>query len=158
MWRIGILLILFSLYLQEGSAQLKPFAFEDLEKMQSVEPRPVVVLIMTSWCKYCHSMKNTMLKNKEVSKILSERFYVVFLNAEERKDIIYAGRKFKFKPSGVNTGFHELAEHLGTINGQLAFPSISLLNETNEIIYQHEGFLDASSLANLLKTLVGKLE
>ena len=153
MFRILILIAAFVLYQHQVSAQLKPIAFEDLKSLQKKEARPVAVLIMTSWCKYCQSMKNTMLKNKEVSGFLTDNFYLIFLDAEEKREIIYAGRRFKFKPAGVNTGLHELAGLLGTINGQVAYPSLCFLNEKDEIIYQYEGFLEPGSLAFLLKSL-----
>lgn len=153
MFRILILIFVLFLYQNKLSAQVRPVAFEDLKVLQTKEARPVAVLIMTAWCKYCHSMKNAMLKNKEVAGILSDKFYVIFLDAEEKRDIVYAGRRFKFKPAGVNTGFHELADQLGTINGQVAFPSLCFLNDKDEIIYQHEGFLTPVSMAILLNDL-----
>ena len=153
MFRILILISVIVFYQHSPSAQLRPVTFEDLKVLQKNEPKPVAVLIMTSWCKYCHSMKNTMLKNKEVSAILTDKFYVIFLDAEEKKEIFYAGRKFKYKAAGLRSGFHELAEQLGTINGQVTYPSLCFLNEKNEIIYQHEGFLKPASLALLLKSL-----
>ncbi len=155
MLRILIIISFLAFYQYNSSAQVRPVAFEDLKVLQARESRPVMILIMTSWCKYCLSMKNAMLRNKEISGILSERFYVILLNAEERRNIIYGGGIFQFKPSGVNTGAHELAEQLGTINGQLTFPSICFLNEKDEIIYQHQGFLEPLTMALILKSLMG---
>lgn len=98
-------------------------------------------------------MKNSMLKNREISDLLSGKYYVVFLDAEEKSDIVFSGRRFKFNPSGVNTGLHELAGELGLIRGQIAYPSLCFLNNKNEIIYQHEGFLNPAGLIVLLKKL-----
>jgi hypothetical protein len=84
---------------------------------------------------------------------LKQNFYFIFLDAEEKRDIVFSGRRFKFKPAGIQTGIHELAEQLGTINGQIAYPSLSFLNERNEIIYQQDGFLKPDVLAFLLKRI-----
>lgn len=129
-------------------AQNKPVQFEELKALQTIEPRPVVVLISTDWCKYCHAMQNTMLRNIRISPLLSTKFYTVFLNAEERKDIIFAGREFKFR-SGVN----ELARELGTVNGKVSYPTLCILNAKNEIIYQYDGFLSAQTMEYALKKI-----
>lgn len=139
-----------------AKSQSGPVSFEELEEVQANQPRPVVVLIMTSWCKYCHDMKNSMLKNKEIANLLSSKYYFVFLNAEERKDIVYQGQRFKFKPTGNKTGVHELAEQLGTINNMISYPSLCFLNAENEIIYQHEGYLNSKALSEILKHLSNK--
>jgi len=131
-------------------AQLKHFSFEQLDSLQKIEKRPVVVFLHTSWCKYCGTMKNTTFKNNEVIKGLNQKFYFVSLDIEEKSDITFRGYTFKFKPTGTNTGVHELAEQLGTINGQLAYPSICFLNADNEIIYQHNEFISASQLQVIL--------
>jgi thioredoxin-related protein len=128
--------------------QTHPVAFEDIKSLQFKESRPVAVLIMTSWCKYCHAMKNTMLKNKNISLLLSDKFYVVFLNAEEKKDIVFAGRRFKHK-----AGVHELARELTTINGKVSYPSFCVLNHKNEIIYQNDGFLSPDAMMFILKKI-----
>lgn len=154
MLRILIIISFLAFYQHKSSGQVRPVAFEDLKVLQARESRPVMILIMTSWCKYCLSMKNTMLRNQEISGILSDSFYVIFLNAEERRNILYAGGIFQFKPSGLNTGVHELAEQLGTINEQLTFPSICFLNEKDEIIYQHQGFLEPHTMTLLLTSIL----
>lgn len=121
--------------------QNKSVQFEELKALQAFEPRPVVVLIRTDWCKYCHAMQNTMIKNDRVSPLLRDKFYTVFLDAEEKKNIFFAGREFRFK-SGVN----ELAKELATVNGQISYPTLCILNAKNEIIYQYNGFLSSREM------------
>ena len=137
----------------ELSAQVNPVTFNQIKGLQQKEKRLVLVLIGTEWCKYCHAMKQTILNDKKLAGTLKRSFYTVFLNAEDRSDIFFAGRGFKYKPTGFNTGVHQLAEELGTINGQVSFPSLCILNDKNEIIYQHSGFLKSSSMAILLGKL-----
>jgi len=127
-------------------AQNRDVKFEEIKSLQDKTPKPVVVLIMTSWCKYCHAMKNTMTKDKNVTALLNEKFYTVFLNAEDKNDIIFAGRNFKHK-----AGLHELARELGTVKGQISYPTIAVLNLKNEIIYQHNGFLSPRAMFSILE-------
>lgn len=131
-------------------AQVKPITFEELE---NAEPRPVLVMITTKWCKYCHAMKNNILKNKEVSELITNKYHLLFLDAEEWRDIRFNGRVFKYKPSGSNTGINELAVELGMIRGQISYPSISILDDKKNIIYQKDGYLKAKELLFLLKSI-----
>ncbi len=87
-----------------------------------------------------------MTKDNKVAPLLSEKFYTVFLDAEDNNDIFFAGRVFKHK-----AGMHELARELGTIKGQISYPSIAVLNVKNEIIYQHDGFLNPRAMLYLLQ-------
>jgi thioredoxin-related protein len=135
----------------QAFAQIKNVQFEQLDSLQKTEKRPVIVFLHTSWCKYCGTMKNTTFKNDEVIKALNQNFYFVSLDIEEKRDITFRGYAFKFKPTGTNTGEHELAEKLGTINGQLAYPGICFLNTDFEIIYQHGGYASARQIINLLQ-------
>lgn len=132
-------------------AQVKPINFEELE---IVESRPVLVMITTKWCKYCHAMKNNVLKNKDVADLISKKYHLVFLDAEERKDIRFKGKIFKYKPSGSNTGINELAIDLGMIRGQISYPTVTILDEKKNIIYQRDGYLKPKELLFLLKSVL----
>jgi thioredoxin-related protein len=129
-------------------AQVKPITFEELE---IAEPRPVLVMIMTNWCKYCHAMKNNIVKNKEVSDLINNTYHLLFLDAEERSDIVFKGKVFKYRPSGSNTGIHELALDLGMIRVQISYPTLTILDEKKNIIFQKDGYLKPKELLYLLK-------
>ncbi|HEY1060384.1 MAG TPA: thioredoxin fold domain-containing protein [Daejeonella sp.] len=146
MLRILIIFIFVLVQVSELSGQNRIVKFEEIKTLQEKAPKPLVVLIMTGWCKYCHAMKNTMTKDNKVAVLLSEKFYTVFLDAEDKNDIFFAGRVFKNK-----AGLHELARELGTIKGQISYPSIAVLNVKNEIIYQHDGFLSPRIMLSILE-------
>lgn len=137
----------------DSYGQLNKYQFEQIDSLQNEERRPVVVFIHTDWCKYCQAMQNTTFKNKDIVSLLNKDFYLVELNAEEKNDIQFYGHTFRFKPTGNNTGVHELAEQLSTIDGTISFPSLCFLNAENEIIYQHGGFIDSDTLLKVLEQL-----
>jgi thioredoxin-related protein len=114
--------------------------------MQKKEQRMMAVFIHTDWCKYCKAMQNTSCKNKKVEVLLNQHPYFIDLNAEEKRSIRFYGHTFHYRPTGNNTGVHELAEQLGIIGGKISFPSLCFLNAKNEIIYQHEGYFDSQVL------------
>lgn len=112
-----------------------------------------MVYIHTDWCKYCHAMKQQMLKNSEILNILNQKYYTVFLNAESKKDISFNGKVFKYKPTGITTGIHQLAEALGRMDDENSYPALCFLNDKNEIIYQSGGFLSAEAFLKTLKVI-----
>ena len=149
MFRILTILIFVMIGGFDLSAQNHIVKFEEIQILQRKAPKPLVVLIATSWCKYCHAMKNTMIKDKKVASLLNEEFYTVFLDPEDKRDIFFAGKIFRHE-----AGLHELARELGMINGQIAYPSITVLNVKNEIVYQHDGFLSPNAMLYMLKKIV----
>ena len=153
--KLQLLFWIFTLWVNAASyAQLKIVNFEDLAGLQEKENRPVMVYIHTDWCKYCHAMKHQM-KNTEIVNFLNQKYYTVFLNAESKKDINFNGKVFKYKPSGIATGIHQLAEELGSINNENPYPALCFLNNKNEIIYQAGGLLSAEAFLKTLKVISG---
>ena len=138
------------------AANGQSISFEDLRRLQLQERRPVIVFIHTTWCRYCSAMDNSLHNNNALSRLITQKFYLVKLDGEEKNPIRFAGRDFYFKPTGNNTGVHDLATELGTVNGQLSYPTICLLDENNQITYQYPGFLNAGSLLELLSFISGK--
>ena len=82
-------------------------------------------------------MEATTFHNDSIITLLNEQFYFVKLNGETKDEIRFRNRTFSFKPSGASSGVHELAEQLGIVDGQLNYPTISIVNKQNEIVFQH---------------------
>lgn len=135
-------------------SQLQSYSFAQLDSLQKTEKKNIVVFIHTDWCKYCQSMKNTTFKDKKVIQLLNENFWFADLNAEEKQDIIFNGHTFKYKPTGNNTGIHELAEQLGAINGKVSYPALCILNADYEIIFQYDQFLSSADLLKVLNEIL----
>lgn len=149
-----IVYIVFFLIATFCQAQLKTYSFKETESLQKMNPKPLVVFIYADWCKICKMMENTTLKDKLIADKLNSGFYFVKLDGEHKKDIVYNNQKFKYKPTGSNTGVHELAEALGTINGQLAYPTTSILNSKNEIVFQYNKSLSITELNIILNKIL----
>lgn len=133
--------------------QLNHYSFEQIDSLQRIEARPIVIFLHTDWCKYCQNMKNTTLQNERIIKNLNEQFYFVDLNGEEKHAITFKGHTFRFKPTGSNTGVHELAEALGTLDGTLSYPALCILNKNNEIIFQYNTFLNSKAFQQILDAI-----
>jgi thioredoxin-related protein len=107
--------------------QLNTYQYEQLDSLQKVDKRTVAVFIHTDWCKCYKAMQNTSFKNKKVEVLLKQHFYFIDLNADEKMSIRFHGYTFHYRPTGNNTGVHELAEQLDTIGGKISFPCLRFL-------------------------------
>ncbi|WP_281866962.1 thioredoxin family protein [Flavobacterium sp. GSB-24] len=136
-----------------GFCQLKSRTFEEVDSLQQIQKRKIIVFIHTDWCQFCQRMKATTFKNQEIIQKLNSDFYFIDLNAAEKRDITFNNHTFKYKPSGNNVGVHELALQLGTMNNQIVYPVLCVLNEKNEIIAQYNNYLSPKDFKILLEKL-----
>jgi len=146
-------LILLFFTFQLAFSQLKTVPFEAIDSLQTVQKKPIVVFIYTDWCKFCKQMQQTTFKNQNVISDLNDNFYFVSFNGESQEEITFNNQKFKFKPSGNKTGVNTLAVALGTMDKQLTYPVLCVLNDKNEIIFQYSGFLNAKDFQSVLRRL-----
>jgi thioredoxin-related protein len=135
----------------EGKEVLNIFTFEEAEKLLQQKPKPILVFLYTDWCKICHGMKKTTFKNKKVIQLLNENFYFIMLNGEEKRDITFFGRTFNYKPSGANTGIHELAKELASLDGNVSYPTTIILNSNLEINLQISDYISGKNMLLILK-------
>ncbi len=146
----------FTIYTQErkGKEVLNIFTFEEVEEIHQQIPKPILVFLYTDWCKICFGMKKTTFKNRKVIQLLNEKFYFIKLNAEEKQDITFLGKIFTYKPTGINTGMHELAVELGTIKKTIIYPTTIILNTVFEIDAQLTGLYNARKMIGILTAYI----
>ena len=147
------LLIFFFGITSTGFCQLKSRTFEEIDSLQQIQKRKIIVFIHADWCQFCQRMKSTSFKNQEIIDKLNSDFYYIDFNAGEKRNITFNNQLFKFKPSGNNVGVHELALQLGTIKDQIVYPILCVLNEKNEIVLQYNSYLSSKDFKILLEKL-----
>ncbi len=135
------------------AAQAQKHPLEKADEMLETEARNLVIFLHTDWCQYCKAMQKTTFNNSKIRKLLTGNFYFAELNAEEKRTVKFGGQTYGYKPTGVNTGFHELATAL-SVDGKTSFPSLVILNPKREIIFNYNGFLSAADLEIVLKEIV----
>ncbi len=71
----SIILFLF-LHLAPAScvAQIVKVSFAQLDSLQKVESRKVIVFLGAEWCTWCAVMKGTTFKDPEVVRIMNSRY------------------------------------------------------------------------------------
>ena len=148
-----VLIIFFFGITSTGFCQLQSRSFEAIDSLQQIQKRKIIVFIHTDWCQYCQKMKSTTFKNQEIIQSLNSDFYFIDFNAEQKQDISFNNQTFKYQPAGNNVGVHELALQLGTMNNQIVYPVLCVLNEKNEIILQYNNYLNPKDFKLLLEKL-----
>ena len=149
--KIFFLLLITVWFTPFSYAQLRTHTFEEVEQLSIKEPKPIVVFVHTSWCKFCKMMEHSTFKNKNVIEELNAHFYFVSLDAETRSNIWFNEHQFQFKPTGTTTGIHELATALATIDGVVSYPTLTVLDSESTIMFQKNSYLDAKTVLLVLK-------
>ena len=155
MRKILTALLFSTMLVQLGFSQtsnVKWLSFEEaLEKSKS-EKRPIFIDVYTDWCGWCKKMDAATFSNPEVAKVLNSEFYAVKLNAEQKGNIQFNGKTFKWVDSGRN-GYHELAAAL--LNGKMSYPTVVFLDENFNMIQPLAGYLDAPTFHPIVKYIGG---
>ncbi|TMM29931.1 DUF255 domain-containing protein [Polaribacter aestuariivivens] len=153
---IFILISSLNTFSQKEISSLKTYTFSEVEKTFVQKPKPIIIFTHTDWCKICHGMQKTTFKNDEIIQLLNENFYFVKLNGEEKNNIHFLGKTFKYKPTGANTGIHELANELASVKGIISYPTTTILNTKFEISAQLIGFYNSKKLKKILEKYLKK--
>ncbi|QOD62471.1 DUF255 domain-containing protein [Polaribacter haliotis] len=154
MKQIFLLLIFFgslATFSQKKEDKLNVYTFSEAEKLHQQKPKPIIVFVSTDWCKICFGMQKTTFKNDEIIQLLNEQFYFIKLNGEEKKDITFLGKTFVYKPTGTNTGVHELANELALVNSKISYPTTVILNTEFTIDVQIPNYLDSTMFLKIIE-------
>jgi thioredoxin-related protein len=143
------LIAVLSIFLSSAKAQ-KYYSFSQLDSLQKIEKKNVVVFVSTNWCNYCKIMEQKVFKKPKIAQQLSNSYHLIKLDAEDKNAIFYRGQNFKYNAS---LGYHEIALSLFA-NQKLIFPSLCILNSENQMLYQHQGFTNEASLSQILQYFV----
>jgi thioredoxin-related protein len=128
------------------------YTFEEAIELNKKEPRKIVIDVYTDWCGYCKVMDKNTFSNAIIAEYLNKFFYPVKLNAEQKENILFNAKTYKFVPQGAR-GFHELAYAL--LNGQMSYPSIIFLDEQVRIIHVQKGYMEAKPFDEIIKFIGG---
>ncbi|MBE7177186.1 MAG: thioredoxin family protein [Mucilaginibacter polytrichastri] len=130
-------------------AQMQWTDFAQLEVREKAESRPVLIFITAPWCVYCKAMKSTTFKNRKLADALNRDFYVVELDAEKDQELRFNGKNYRYRPNGNRTGLQELAVELGTVNGQMSYPTLVFLKPGQEGKLVYPAFASAKELRKM---------
>ncbi|MCA0431609.1 MAG: DUF255 domain-containing protein [Bacteroidetes bacterium] len=112
-------------------APLKLYQIADLEKLQKIKPKKVLINITSNFCNSCKVVEKTTLLDPEIAKNLNKNFYVVNFNAESNDTIVFQKQKF-YKQLINNYPLHNIV--LKLTNNRLSFPAMCILDEKLQTI------------------------
>jgi len=146
--KLAMILILLSTY---SPAQIRSLTIEQADSSMQREPKPLLILLSTDWCRYCRMQKNQLRKNKDFQSALSQ-FYFVEFNAECQEMIPFRGQSWSYKPTGESVGMHTLAEELAG-GKEVAYPAWVLLDREYQPVFRYNGVLAPEQLNVLLRAI-----
>lgn len=126
-----------TLSFQGDTTQINWMTWEEAMSLSESEPRKILLDVYTEWCYWCKRMDESTFQDSSIATYINENFYPVKFDAEQKQDIEYQGRVYKYIKSGKK-GFHELAAVL--LNGRLSFPTLVFLDQNHEVIQSIVGY------------------
>lgn len=148
-----VVFIFFTFSFFSANAQLKVYDINQIDSLQIIEKRNVVLFTYTDWCKYCELMKHTTFKHKDLIYLLNTKYYMVMFNGESKQKVNYKGKSFGFMATGKNIGEHEFLKAL-TQGKSIYYPSIYVISIKNNIIFTHFGVINTIDLIKILNKLL----
>ncbi len=127
-------------------------SWEEAIEASNKNPKKIFIDMYTDWCGWCKKMDASTFKDPEVVKYMSENFYAVKFDAEQKEDVVYDGHTFKFVASG-RRGYHQLAASL--LDGRLGYPSFVYMDEEQRRITISPGFKETDRMLKELKFIGG---
>ena len=138
-------------------AQTTALPIEKMDSSVLADPKPMLILLSTDWCKYCQVQKAQLRKNRVFQNKHSDFYYAEF-NAETNKTVNFHENVYNFIPSGIISGIHELAIALNGGDEQLSFPTWIVLDKEYQVLFKNNGVLSEKQLNEVLNTLEIKKE
>jgi thioredoxin-related protein len=127
---------------------IKWMTWEEAMKLQATAPRKIMVDVYTDWCGWCKRMDKEAFSDAQVGAYVNTNFYAVKLDAEQKADILFGDKTFKYVSQGRG-GYHEFAAAL--LDGQMGYPTVVYLNEKFERTVVSPGYKKADVLMKELK-------
>lgn len=144
---IVILVVLLLIGFGSHAQELKWYSFEEAVALSRENPKKILIDIYTDWCGWCKKMDAEAYSNQQLIQYISENYYPVKFNAEQREDVEFNEHTFKFVASG-RRGVHELAVAL--TNNQLSYPTTVFMDEEFRIIQPIPGYMKVKDLQPIL--------
>ncbi|MEJ2584454.1 MAG: DUF255 domain-containing protein [Robiginitalea sp.] len=101
------------------------------------QPKKMFIDVYTDWCGWCKKMDKDTFQDAEVAAYMSENFYMVKLDAEQKEPIEFGGKTYTFVASG-RRGYHQLAAAL--LQGRLSYPTVVFLDEDLKMLSPVPGY------------------
>lgn len=151
-FKIFLFLFFLSSFAEVSAQEIEWISFEEAIKRSEKKPKKLLIDIYTEWCGWCKKMDRDAYANEKIVKYISQNYYAVKFDAEQKEVVEFDGHTFKFVPQG-RRGVHQLAAAL--TNNKLSYPTTVFMDEDLKIIQPIPGYMNAQSLDPILKYIGG---
>jgi thioredoxin-related protein len=139
----------------DTSASLVWYSFENALRLngeraaQGLPTKKIFVDVYTAWCGWCKRMDATTFAHPVIVEKLNRDWIPVKMDAERKDTVVINGQMFVYEKSpNSSRGAHQLAAIL--LNGQMSYPSYTLIDETGKSIQVVQGYRPAQQFEMLL--------
>lgn len=105
---------------------VKLYSVEEIEKLQKVKPKKILININAPFCNTGKVMIKTTFLDSSIADFINENFYLVFFDATSKDTIVFKNEKY-FPVFANNFAVHNLALKLS--NNRFSLPALCLLDE-----------------------------
>ncbi|RNA63158.1 thiol:disulfide interchange protein [Chryseobacterium nematophagum] len=135
-------------------SQIKTGTFSELKSYSKEFPQPIIIHLYTDWCAICKIETFDLNRDKDLVKLINEKFYFIHFEAEKTKEKIeFQNQEFTYLSNG-NSGVHELALALSKNKNKPIYPLWIFLDKNQNLIYYHEGKLSPKKLKQKLSEIL----
>jgi uncharacterized protein YyaL (SSP411 family) len=145
----ALLAFLFAGLLSVNAQTITWMKWEDAIAANKKKPKLIFVDVYTSWCGWCKVMDQKTFSAPEVADFMSKNFYCVKFDAEQKGDVIYNQKTYKFNAQNRS---HELA--IALLDGRMSYPSFVFLNSKEQRISIEMGYKEVAPWMEVLKNIV----
>ncbi|MDA7502288.1 thioredoxin family protein [Chitinophagales bacterium] len=128
--------------------QIEWLSVEEAIVAHEKSPKKWFISLGAVWCQPCKQMSSTTLKDYNLSKYVTDKFYAVKLDAESRDTFLLAGEKYEYTTALGRNGVNTLALYLA--NGRSYYPTTVVLDEYLSNPQALYGFQSVESLEPFL--------
>ena len=138
--RVFSFLLIFTLSSITAFSQAKVnwLSWEEALELNQKEKRKILVDVYTSWCGWCKKMEKTTFSTPLIADYINANFYPVKFDAEQKADIIFNNKNYKYVGSFGRRGHHELAYEI--MRGKMSYPTVVFIDENLNVIQPIAGF------------------
>lgn len=126
---------------------VKWMTWEEAVELNKDAKKKIFVDVYTDWCGWCKKMDKATFQQPHIARFMNEHYYNVKFNAEQKEDIRFNEKLYKFVRTG-RRGYHELAAEITM--GKLSYPTVVFLDEDLKILQPVPGYQDPQRFERII--------
>ena len=132
---------------EDAPGQINWLTWEQAVEKSQKEKKKLLVDVYTDWCGWCKRMDKATFQQPHIAKYVNDNYYAIKFNAEQKEEIVFNGRTYKFVKNG-RRGYNELAAEI--TRGRLSFPTVVFLDENLNVIQPVPGYKDPDQFEQII--------